>query len=76
MITRRLGELRKARILELYLNVIEWGDGIWGAEAAAETYFGVPASALPRAGGAARRRGINPGCARRIRMRGCCGASR
>ena len=47
MITRRLeAELRKARILELYLNVIEWGDGIWGAEAAAETYFGVPASAL------------------------------
>ena len=47
MITRRLeAELRKARILELYLNVIEWGDGIWGAEAAAETYFAVPASAL------------------------------
>jgi len=47
MITRRLeAELRKARILELYLNVIEWGDGIWGAEAAAETYFGVPASGL------------------------------
>ena len=46
-ITRRLEvELPKGRILELYLNLIEWGDGIWGAEAAARTYFGVPASAL------------------------------
>jgi monofunctional glycosyltransferase len=40
MIARRLeGELTKQRILELYLNVIEWGDGIYGAEAAARTYF-------------------------------------
>jgi monofunctional glycosyltransferase len=46
-ITRRLeAELPKTRILELYLNVIEWGDGIWGVEAASERYFGVPASAL------------------------------
>jgi monofunctional biosynthetic peptidoglycan transglycosylase len=46
-ITRRLeAELSKERIFELYLNVIEWGDGIWGAEAAAETYFHVPASQL------------------------------
>jgi monofunctional biosynthetic peptidoglycan transglycosylase len=46
-IARRLeAELSKARILEIYLNVIEWGDGIWGAEAAAGTYFGVSASAL------------------------------
>ena len=46
-ITRRLeAELSKARILELYLNVIEWGDGIWGCEAASERYFGVPASDL------------------------------
>jgi monofunctional biosynthetic peptidoglycan transglycosylase len=36
----------KRRILEMYLNVIEWGPGIFGAEAAARTYFGVPASAL------------------------------
>jgi monofunctional biosynthetic peptidoglycan transglycosylase len=49
IITRRLeATLPKARILELYLNVVEWGDGIWGAEAAARTYFGVPASALNR----------------------------
>jgi monofunctional biosynthetic peptidoglycan transglycosylase len=32
--------LTKERILELYLNLIEWGDGIWGVEAAARTYFG------------------------------------
>ena len=49
IIARRLeAALPKARILEIYLNVIEWGDGIWGAEAAARTYFGVPASALSR----------------------------
>jgi monofunctional biosynthetic peptidoglycan transglycosylase len=46
-ITRRLeAELSKRRIFELYLNLIEWGDGIWGCEAAARAYFGVPASAL------------------------------
>lgn len=38
--------LSKPRILEIYLNVIEWGDGIYGAEAAAQTYFQKPASAL------------------------------
>ncbi len=47
IIARRLeAALTKRRILEVYLNVIEWGDGIYGAEAAARTYFGVPASAL------------------------------
>ena len=47
LIARRLeAELTKQRILELYLNVIEWGDGIYGAEAAARTYFRKPASAL------------------------------
>ena len=39
-------ELSKRRILELYLNVIEWGDGIYGAEAAAQHYFHKPAGAL------------------------------
>jgi len=40
IIARRLeAELKKSRILEIYLNVIEWGDGIYGAEAAAQTYF-------------------------------------
>lgn len=38
--------LTKKRILELYLNVIEWGDRIYGAEAAAQHYFHKPASAL------------------------------
>jgi monofunctional biosynthetic peptidoglycan transglycosylase len=49
MITWRLeAALSKARIFEIYLNVIEWGDLVWGAEAASRTYFGVPASALSR----------------------------
>ena len=40
IIARRLeAELKKSRILELYLNEIEWGDGIYGVEAAARTYF-------------------------------------
>jgi monofunctional biosynthetic peptidoglycan transglycosylase len=36
----------KRRILEVYVNVVEWGPGVYGVEAAAERYFGVPASAL------------------------------
>jgi monofunctional biosynthetic peptidoglycan transglycosylase len=48
-IARRLeAELSKARIFEIYLNVIEWGDGIWGADAAARAYFGVSATNLTR----------------------------
>lgn len=39
----------KKRILEVYLNVIEMGPGIFGIEAAAQTYFGKPASRLTRA---------------------------
>src|SRR5713226_7546589 len=39
-------ELSKHRILELYLNVIEWGDGIYGAEAASQYYFHKPAANL------------------------------
>jgi monofunctional glycosyltransferase len=47
LIARRLeAELSKQRILELYLNVIEWGKGIYGAEAAARTYFGKSAAEL------------------------------
>jgi monofunctional biosynthetic peptidoglycan transglycosylase len=38
--------LTKRRILEIYLNVIEWGDGIYGAEAAAQYYFHKPAASL------------------------------
>ena len=38
--------LGKRRIFELYLNLIEWGDGVFGIEAAARHYFHVPAAAL------------------------------
>ena len=38
--------LTKRRILEIYLNVIEWGDGVYGAEAASRRYFRKSASAL------------------------------
>ncbi len=38
----------KPRILEMYLNTVDWGDGIVGAEAAARTYFNVPAASLTR----------------------------
>jgi len=40
--------LPKQRILELYLNVIEWGPGVYGAEAAAESWYGIPAARLGR----------------------------
>ena len=40
--------LSKKRILEIYLNVIEWGDGVYGAEAASRTYFKKSASNLTR----------------------------
>jgi monofunctional glycosyltransferase len=36
----------KPRIIEIYLNVIEWGPGIYGAQAAAQFYFHKPAAAL------------------------------
>lgn len=38
--------LSKRRVLEIYLNVIEWGNGIYGAEAAARHYFGKSAAEL------------------------------
>jgi monofunctional biosynthetic peptidoglycan transglycosylase len=47
IIARRLeAELKKSRILEIYLNVIEWGDGVYGVEAASRTYFASAASEL------------------------------
>ena len=80
LIARRLeAELTKQRILELYLNVIEWGDGIYGADAAARTLFS-------QAGQRSLAVGIGAPCRRdqqsaraqswRIRARGCTGASR
>jgi len=47
LIARRIEEeLTKRRILEIYLNVIEWGQGIYGAEAASRTYFNTSAKEL------------------------------
>jgi len=47
LIARRLEEeLSKRRIFEIYLNVIEWGDGLYGAEAASLAYFGKSARDL------------------------------
>ncbi|MGH9141080.1 MAG: monofunctional biosynthetic peptidoglycan transglycosylase [Vicinamibacterales bacterium] len=67
VIARRLeAELKKARILELYLNVIEWGDGIYGAEAASRAYFHVgaaeldPSQAALLAGAIVNPRALNP----------------
>jgi monofunctional biosynthetic peptidoglycan transglycosylase len=40
--------LPKKRILELYLNVIEWGAGVYGAEAAARSWYGIPAARVNR----------------------------
>jgi monofunctional biosynthetic peptidoglycan transglycosylase len=44
--------LSKRRILEMYLNVAEWGEGVFGAEAAARHHFGIPAAALTAEQGA------------------------
>ncbi len=49
----------KQRILTAYLNLVDWGHGNYGAEAAAEAYFHIPASALSR-GQAARLATILP----------------
>jgi monofunctional glycosyltransferase len=47
LITYRVEKtLPKKRILEIYLNVIEWGRGIYGAEAAAQFYYGKSATDL------------------------------
>ena len=47
VVTRWLeADLPKARILELYLNLIEWGDGVYGCEAGARHWYGKPASDL------------------------------
>ena len=40
--------LTKERILEIYLNLVEWGDGVFGAEKAAQTFFGKSAALLTR----------------------------
>lgn len=40
--------LTKKRVLEIYLNIAEWGEGVFGAEAAAQAWFGKPAKDLNR----------------------------
>ena len=42
------GILTKRRIMEIYLNIAEWGEGIFGAEAAAQAWFGKSAKDLTR----------------------------
>jgi monofunctional biosynthetic peptidoglycan transglycosylase len=45
VIAKRLEQrLGKERILEIYLNTIEWGEGVWGVDAASRAYFGEPPS--------------------------------
>ena len=56
--------LSKRRILELYLNEVEWGPGVFGAEAAARKWYGVSASRLSREQ-AARLAAVLPGPLRR-----------
>ena len=46
ILAHRLENLGKLRVLELYLNIAEWGDGIYGADAAARVWFEKPASQL------------------------------
>jgi monofunctional biosynthetic peptidoglycan transglycosylase len=47
IVTRWLEQdLKKRRILEIYLNVIEWGDGVYGAQAGARRWYDKPAAAL------------------------------
>ncbi len=53
VLARRLEKvLPKSRILTLYLNVVEWGDGVYGVEAGAREHFGVSAGGLTPAQGA------------------------
>ena len=40
--------LGKRRILELYLNLVEWGPGIYGAEPACRAWYGIPARSVGR----------------------------
>jgi monofunctional biosynthetic peptidoglycan transglycosylase len=46
------GILGKRRILELYLNVVEWGPGVWGAQESAEYHYGIAAARVSREQGA------------------------
>jgi len=76
LLTRALErQLDKRRILELYLNVVEFGPGVYGAEAAARRYFGVSAAALDEQQAAALAGGLpkpsqwHPGSTSRVYLR-------
>jgi len=76
LLTRALEHrLGKRRIFEIYLNVAEFGPGVYGAEAAAQHYFGVPAAALDTdqsaqlAAGLPRPSTWHPGCTTRAYQR-------
>lgn len=76
LLTRSLEKhLEKRRILELYLNVVEFAPGVYGAEAAARRFFGKPAAALSRheaaalAGGLPKPSSWHPGATSKVYLR-------
>ncbi len=76
ILTRQLEKhLAKRRILELYLNVVEFAPGVYGAEAAAQRFFGKPASSLSRheaaalAGGLPKPSSWHPGATSKVYLR-------
>lgn len=76
LLTRSLEKhLEKRRILELYLNVVEFAPGVYGAEAAAQRFFGKPAAALSRheaaalAGGLPKPSSWHPGSTSKVYLR-------
>jgi monofunctional glycosyltransferase len=76
LLTRSLEQhLEKRRILELYLNVVEFAPGVYGAEAAAGRFFGKPAAGLTRreaaalAGGLPKPSSWHPGSNSRVYLR-------
>jgi len=76
LLTRALEKhLEKRRILELYLDVVEFSPGVYGAEAAAQRFFGKPAAALSRheaaalAGGLPKPSTWHPGSASKVYLR-------
>jgi monofunctional biosynthetic peptidoglycan transglycosylase len=76
LLTRALEQkLGKRRILEIYLNIAEFGPGVYGAEAASQRYFGKPASTLGTSEAAQLAAGLprpsqwHPGCATRSYQR-------
>ena len=76
LLTRSLEkQLAKRRILELYLNVVEYAPGVYGAEAAARRFFGKPAAALSRqeaaalAGGLPKPLSWHPGSKSKVYLR-------